>query len=157
MQDDLTTEAPVPAPTISIEAKTTEAPPSPAPSHASAQSELGQLEQVILELTATVTALAQQQTQTAAIAKLQGERLDQLASLLEERDRHAEAVLGGMLQATDELRGISQAQEQAREELGLATAGLVQVVQDLQTMYELEAAQEAEDEQNDNQDQGGLL
>ena len=142
---------PTPTPTISIETKTETpaqiAPPSPAPLTASARSELGQLEQVILELTATITALAQQQTQTAAIAKLQGERLDQLASLLEERDRHAEAVLGGMLQATEELRGISAAQEQAREELGIASAGLVQVVMDLRTMYELEAAQEAEDEQ----------
>lgn len=128
-------------------------PPSVPASHPSvtASAELEQISAVLVELTATLTALAQQQAQTVAITKLQGERLDQLASLLEERDRHAEVVLNGMLQATDELRGISEAQAQAREELGIASAALIQVTMDLRTMYELEAAEEAEENEDEEE------
>lgn len=127
-------------------------PPSAPASHPSATaSELEQISAVLVTLTDTITALAQQQAQTVAITKLQGERLDQLASLLEERDRHAEVVLNGMLQATDELRGISEAQAQAREELGIASAALIQVTMDLRTMYELEAAEEAEEDEQEEQ------
>lgn len=152
--DDLEpSPAPVTQQTITIQAPETDA--MPAPSARSAppappSSELDQLSQVVLELTATLTALVQQQTQTAAITKLQGERLDQLASLLEERDRHAEHVLSGMLQATDEMRGMLEAQTQAREELGIAASALVQTVMDLRTMYELEAAEEADEDEDGN-------
>lgn len=145
-----------PAPVQQINIAPPEAePPAPSPRSVPASpasvtaSELDQLSAVLVELTATITALAQQQAQTVAITKLQGERLDQLASLLEERDRHAEVVLNGMLQSTEELRGISEAQAQAREELGIASAALIQVTMDLRTMYELEAAEEADEDEDE--------
>lgn len=155
---DETTSAPVQQITIAPPSAEPEPPAPPSPpsapaSHPSARAsaELDQISAVLVELTTTLTALAQQQAQTVAITKLQGERLDQLASLLEERDRHAEVVLNGMLQSTEELRGISEAQAQAREELGIASAALIQVTMDLRTMYELEAAEEADEEADEEE------
>lgn len=116
-------------------------------SHASAPHDSPQLPELVEELAVTVADLASVLTQQTAIIRLQGERLDQLASLLKERDEHAKATMAAMIQVSDRMEAMIGEQDRAREELGVATAALTQVALDLRTMYELELAEDEEDEE----------